>query len=237
MNSRSRILISVVPAMLLPLAASFLYFVLFPQAKAAWAIYAVTKFLMITWPIAAVLLVEKERPNFVNFDWRRHLRAIPLGLATGLAICAFGFFLWYATPVGDYARTHSGAVRAKVEELNLVEHYILFTAGVSILHSLLEEYYWRWFVFGRLIKVLRPAPAYLLASIAFASFHYVVLSRYFPALGTFAFGTLVGVGGLIWCWHLQKQRSLVGCWVSHLLVDAAVFYFGYLLVFSPPAGG
>lgn len=233
MTPRTRILISVIPAMILPLLAAFFYFVLFPAAQQAWGIYAGTKIFILLWPLIALLLIQKKRPTGQPIDWAKHVRAIPLGLGTGAIIVAWGISVYEFTAVGEYVRTYAGEIRTKVEELNLGVSlvYILFTGGISLLHSLLEEYYWRWFVFGQLEKVLKPWPAYLVASLAFASFHYVVLSSYFPPLGVFGFGTLVGIGGLLWCWMLRRQKSLVGIWVSHALVDAGIFYIGYDLLF------
>lgn len=231
MGARNRILIGVIPAMVLPFVAALFYFVLFSGARGGWVIYTGTKTFILLWPVIALLLIERERPNWLRINWTTHARAIPLGILSGLAISAVALGCYELTPLGDYVRLHAGAIRQKVEELNLVGHYVLFAVWLSLLHSLLEEYYWRWFIFGRLNRVVKPSLAYGLASLAFASYHYVLLSRYFPAFGTILFGTSVGIGGAFWCWLYRRQRSLVGCWVSHLLVDVAVFYIGYKLIF------
>jgi len=231
MSTRNKVLLGVMPAMVLPFFAALFYFVLFSGARQGWVIYVGTKIFILLWPVIALLLLEGERPNWRRINWTTHVRAIPLGVLSGLAISAVGLGLYELTPLGDYVRLHAGAIRQKVEELTLVGHYVLFAVWLSLLHSLLEEYYWRWFIFGRLTTVVKPSVAYLLASLAFASYHYVLLSRYFPAFGTLLFGTCVGFGGAFWCWLFQKQRSLIGCWVSHLLMDAAICYVGHELVF------
>jgi len=39
-------------------------------------------------------------------------------------------------------------------------------------------------------------------------------------------------GGVVWCLMFRAQRSLVGPWVSHMLVDLAVMALGYKLLFG-----
>jgi len=221
--------------MIMPIVAAFFYFIVFPTAEEAWGVYVAAKVFILLWPVIALVLIEKKRPAWPQrIDWRRHVDAVQWGLLTGLIIVVWGISVFEFTAIGEYVRTYGGAVRSKVAELHLDVPvvYVLFTGAISLLHSLLEEYYWRWFVYGRLRELIRPSMAYWVAGMAFAAYHYVVLSLYFPALGTFAFGTLVGIGGVLWCWMLQRQQSIVGIWISHLLVDVGVFYIGYKLVFA-----
>jgi len=42
----------------------------------------------------------------------------------------------------------------------------------------------------------------------------------------------VAVGGLVWSWQYERQNSIAGAWLSHLLVDAAIMYIGYGLLFG-----
>jgi len=226
-----RIVAGVVPAMALPFVASVFYFRLFPEATAVWVLYGLTKLFTLVWPVVAVVLLEGARPRLEAMDWRRHWRAAPFGLLSGLLIGGVGVAAFELTPLGEYVRAHAGEIQRKVESLDILDHYIVYVACLSLIHSLLEEYYWRWYVFGRLAKVTAFAPAAVLASLAFAAHHYVVLSAYFPAAGWLFFGTCVAIGGAFWCWLYRRQRTLVGAWMSHMMVDVAVFYIGYRLLF------
>ena len=232
MGTRTRILISVIPAILLPLCAAFFYFVLFPAAQQAWGIYAATKAFILLWPLIALLLIQRRRPTGQPINWAAHVRAIPLGVATGVIIVASGVSVYEFTAVGDYVRTYSGEFRAKVEELNLLTHYVLFTAGISLLHSLLEEYYWRWFVFGQLRRLVPFPTAMIVASLGFMAHHVLVLAMFFGWLNpvTWLFSAAVAIGGAVWCWTLERHGSLWGPWIGHLLVDAAIFATSRLMV-------
>jgi hypothetical protein len=229
---RGRIWVGLVPAMLLPAVSSVLYFHLFPQARISWLLYTGTKIFTIIWPVVAILAIEGHRPRLGPVDWRKHAGALPLGLLTGAAIGGLGIALYHFTGMGAYIDAHGGAIQAKVRALHLLEYYFLYVTFLSILHSLIEEYFWRWYVFGRLARVVPAGAAYALASLAFAAHHYVVLAAYFPAFGTIFFGTCVAIGGALWCALFRRQETLAGAWVSHMLVDMAIFYIGYRILFA-----
>jgi membrane protease YdiL (CAAX protease family) len=103
-------------------------------------------------------------------------------------------------------------------------------------HSLLEEYYWRWFVFGQLMELSRPLTAVTISATGFMAHHVCVLAVYFgwnsPA-GFYltAFCSLsVAVGGVLWALLYRRHGALYGVWLSHLLVDAGIFVIGYDLI-------
>ena len=129
---------------------------------------------------------------------------MPLGLLTGGIIFATAWVLFEWSWLGEYVRQAAGAIRTKTEDLGVIDFYIPFAIFLSVFHSLLEEYYWRWFVYGRLAKFWPRPVAGLVASLAFAGHHYVVLGCYFSFWGAAVFGTLVGVGGALWCWHYHR---------------------------------
>lgn len=41
----------------------------------------------------------------------------------------------------------------------------------------------------------------------------------------------VAVGGAFWAWLYHRSGSLLGPWISHMLVDAAIFGVSYQLAF------
>jgi len=84
-----------------------------------------------------------------------------------------------------------------------------------VVHSLFEEYYWRWFVFGRLRSISclgwrSPLPA--LASCCINRHPERVLPRPVLAAGA-AFSVCVGIGGAMWAFLYERAGSLLapGC--------------------------
>ncbi|MCX8037099.1 MAG: CPBP family intramembrane metalloprotease [Candidatus Sumerlaeia bacterium] len=232
---RSRqIIVPLVPAMVVPATGALFYFVWFPGTAAGHGFYAATKVFTLVWPTVAYLFFEGNPLSLKGLDVAKHIRAAPAGMGYGLLIAAAMLLLYAATPMGDEVRAHADAIRGRIAGwgLGTPARFIAFGVFLAFAHSLLEEYYWRWYVFGRLERIVPPAAAYGLAGLAFAAHHYIVLACYFPLGITVLFGTIVGGAGVFWCWLYRTQQSLVGAWLSHAWADAAILYVGYELTFG-----
>jgi membrane protease YdiL (CAAX protease family) len=97
-----------------------------------------------------------------------------------------------------------------------------------VLHAAFEEYYWRWFVFGELRRAMPWVVALLLANLGFTLHLIIVIHIYVPSWTMTLLCSLgVFVGGSVWGWIYQKSGSLVGPWVSHMLIDFVLMWIGY----------
>ena len=127
-------------------------------------------------------------------------------------------------------------IRLKIEEFNAASpgRYTALASFLAVAHSLLEEYYWRWFVFGRLRRLV-PLPAAIgLSSSAFMAHHVIVLGRFFPTdfwSAAVPLSLCIAIGGAFWAWLYDRSGSIYATWISHLLVDAAIMAVGYDMVF------
>ena len=165
------------------------------------------------------------------------LRGVPLGAAFGVLVAAGMFALYFgilrhSSVFGDTP----AMVHRKLEEFGFdtPAAYWAFAGFLCVIHSLLEEYYWRWFVFGQLRRVAPAGAAILVSSFAFMAHHIIVLNVYFPGqfwTATLPFSLCVAGGGIIWAWLYDRSGSLLGPWLGHLLIDAAILVIGYDLVF------
>ena len=111
--------------------------------------------------------------------------------------------------------------------------FLQLAAFICVVHSLFEEYYWRWFVFGWMRRYMPVAVAIVLSSIGFMLHHIVILGVYFPGhFWTLAmpFSVCVAVGGGVWAWIYQRSGSLYAPWLSHALIDAAIMGLGYWML-------
>jgi membrane protease YdiL (CAAX protease family) len=110
--------------------------------------------------------------------------------------------------------------------------YVGLAAFYAVAHSFLEEYYWRWFVFGELARLLPVRHAILISSVGFMAHHVVLLAALlgWSAPVTWLASGGVAAGGAFWAWLYHRSGSLYGPWLSHLLVDAAIFVVGYDLL-------
>ena len=219
-----------VPAMTLPFLASVFYFKLYSDNPLAQLLYAGTKFFTLVWPlIGSYLFFRVWIPGF-QLRHSIHRAALLPGILSGLGIVAI-MVVGLHTVIGDVVVAHGSIIRDKLAELHVLNYYIPFAIFLSFFHSLLEEYYWRFFVYGHL-ALLVPRPwAHGLAAVAFASHHVIVLDEYFPTPWALFFGASVGLGGLLWSVMYQQQKTLAGAWVSHMIVDIGLLTIGYLVIF------
>jgi hypothetical protein len=239
-------------ACVFPLLAVLAYFVLL-KPFAPWlqqTVYVLAKTLQFAFPAVWAFAVE-ARLHAVTGTGRGRRSAAPsvaggesrwgglAGLAAGLAfglLVAGGMLVLYHAWLGpagylDVAREPLGE-RLSTFAIDSLPRYVLFGVFISLVHSFLEEYYWRWFVFDRLRRLVPTGAAIALSSGAFMLHHVVLLGVYFhwALLPTGLFSLAVAVGGAAWAWLYHRTGSLVSPWLSHLLVDAAIFAVGYQLV-------
>ena len=100
-------------------------------------------------------------------------------------------------------------------------------------HSLFEEYYYRWFLFGRLRTFLPLPAAVVLSGLAFMAHHVIVLAAFLPGQFWTAAAPLslcIAVGGGVWAWLYARTGSLYAPWISHAIIDAAILAIGWDLV-------
>lgn len=220
-------------AMVFPTVVTWIYFVLlvgYPswlQQTAA----TIGKGIQFVLPVAWVFVVLREK-----LVWRRPSRR---GAVAGVVFGAFvlaailGLYHVVLKPIGVFEGP-AGPIRDKVRGLGLdaIWKYAALGTFYAFCHSALEEYYWRWFVFRRLRERVSSWTAIIVSSLAFMAHHVILMATFFGWVSpwTYLFSLAVAVGGVFWAWLYDRSGSLLGPWLSHLLVDAAIFTVGYDLV-------
>jgi membrane protease YdiL (CAAX protease family) len=218
---------------LFPSFATWLYFIVLSRHPSALmqTAYAAEKIVQFGFPIAWVLLVQRQRIRFVKPSWAGVAEGLLLGI-TVLSGMLLLYFLWLKP--GGYLMATVEPMREKAIGLGMGSpaRFILGGILLSTVHSLMEEYYWRWFLFGNMRRFMPVAAAVGLSSLAFAAHHVILLAVYFGglSLATVFFSLSVAVGGAAWAWIYQRSGSLLGPWLSHLLIDAGTFIVGYDLL-------
>ena len=228
-------------AMMLPSAMAYWYFVALAsneggQANVALQMaYPAAKVIQFSLPLVFILFAGSvSLPDSAHPTIPR-----PGGLRLGMAFgCAVATLLVVTAQLlrDSVLIDVPSRVAHKVAEFGTATplRYLGLAVFLSVAHSLFEEYYWRWFVHARLRQWLAFAPAAVLSSVAFAAHHLFVLDYYLPgqfwsAAVPFTLG--IAVGGMFWAWLYERSGSLLGPWLSHMIVDAAIMAVGYKMVF------
>ncbi len=217
-------------ALLFPSLVTLIYFVVLAD-QAAWlqqGAYLAGKTIQFAFPAIWVFWILREKPT-----WRPVVRrGLLLGSGFGLLVMVLMLSLYHGVfkPAGLLDQANE-AIREKVLglELDTIWKYAAVGFFYALCHSLMEEYYWRWFVFGRLRLVRGLASAICISSLGFMAHHVILLATFFGwgSPWTYLFSFSVAVGGAVWAWLYERDGSLYGPWISHLFVDAAIFLVGY----------
>jgi CAAX protease family protein len=225
-------------ALALPTLVTWVYFILLngAPARAQQTAYTVGKTIQFALPLVWVWLVQRERPRLR----RPRIWSLVTGGAFGLLVAAgmIGLYAMVLKPSGLLDKVEE-AVLIKVKSFGAGNAAAFIALGVfyTAFHSLLEEYYWRWFVFGQLTRGCRLPIAIAVSSVGFAAHHVLVLGLYFGYFGptwllTWLFSLAIVIGGSFWAWLYRAGDSLAAPWLSHACVDAAIFAIGYQMITS-----
>ncbi len=216
-------------AALLPSGAAWLYFVTFADAALMPAVYVACKLVQFSLPLAWIgagllrprgLLAGTARGAAEGILWGLAMAAVLVGVYAGL-VAGTGL-----------AAASAPRVAARIEAIGAATpaRYLLLALAISLVHSFLEEFYWRWLLFGRLRGRWSGAAALAASSLAFAGHHVIALHAFIGAgphgWMTVVLALAVAVGGGLWAWLYARTGSLLAPWLSHVLVDLAIFAIG-----------
>lgn len=220
-------------AVIYPSVLTFTYFVLLAESPAGFqqGVYGVGKILQFGFPVVWVLWFLRqplriERPKSTGI-W--------LGLVFSVVVVAAMLLLYFSVlkPQGLFDSANE-QIRAKVAGFGIGSFTAYLGLGLfySLCHSLLEEYYWRWFVFGRLRSQTSFVTALLVSSFGFMLHHVILLGFFFGWASpmTYLFSLAVAIGGCFWAWLYERTGTLYAPWMSHLVIDAGIFMIGYDVV-------
>jgi membrane protease YdiL (CAAX protease family) len=220
-------------ALAFPSLLTWVYFVFLPRSAPGLQqpAYGIGKTIQFVFPLVWVLAVQRRR-----LAWSRPSTAgLAEGLLFGLAVfcAAMGLYYVWLRPTG-VMQAAAGEIEAKIASFGVrsLAAYVALGLFYSLVHSFLEEYYWRWFVFGQLRALIPWTSAVVVSSMGFMAHHVILLATYFgwSSPSTYVFSLAVAVGGAYWAWLYHRSRSLYGPWLSHLLIDSVIFAIGYDLV-------
>ena len=217
-------LVSLLPAPTLGVLFGMLWF---PGSFAGRTLFAACKIWVLAFPAAWHLLVLRRKAG-----WSPPLHGgLSVGAALGAAISL--------VIVGGYAligrqMIDLNAFRTSLEQVGLADPkvYLIGSAYWVFINALLEEYVWRWFVVRQFEQLVPEAAAVVLSALAFTVHHVVAMSLYLPWVVTIVASAGIFVGAAAWSWCYVRYRSIWPGYISHAIVDMAVFGIGWVILFE-----
>jgi membrane protease YdiL (CAAX protease family) len=221
-------------AVTLPSIVTWLYFVVLADVQSTAQIaYAVGKMLQFAMPVIWLLWVARERVHLPNLKANAYRLGLLFGVGVAVAIAVLFELAFHGEPWFSDAEI---AIGDKISQMgvNTLPRFAMLALFYAAFHSLMEEYYWRWFVFRRLMTNWNKGLAILVSSLGFMAHHIILLAQYFGPSAPFTYIASAGVavGGAYWAWLYARCDSLGPSWLSHAMVDAAIFVIGYRIAFG-----
>lgn len=191
------------------------------------ALFAVAKFLMLIFPIVWLIAIDKQRPR------------IPRWSNTGMGMaCILGTIIFIAIWLG-YLLLGDRLIDPSLIQDHVSKSFLGtklgFLAGAlywCTINSLLEEYWWRWWVFTRCEVLMPKLVAVVVSGFLFTVHHIIALSVFFdwPLVILCSLG--VFIGGTSWSWLYLKYRNIYAAYICHVFPDIIIFAIGYHMIFN-----
>jgi membrane protease YdiL (CAAX protease family) len=231
---RSLLWLGILFALAFPAVGTWLYFDVADDfsERTQKAVYSIFKIVQFAFPAVWAVLALREPLR----TRRPTSSGVLMGLAFAALVVACGMVVFQLglrnLPIFADAAVK---IRDRIADfgVNSPAKFLVLAGFYCVLHSLLEEYYWRWFVFRQMRHVMPIWPAAVLSAIGFTLHHVFVLSGFFAGAPWLAalLTAAITVGGVFWAWLFNRSDSVFDVWPSHLLIDAGIFLgVGYQLV-------
>lgn len=188
-------------------------------------IYLAAKIIQFAFPAVWTLLALRESLRTA----RPTVSGLLLGALFSVAVVTAGMAL-FKLVLRDTAMFSEAAalIHRKIDSFGIdtAWKYAVLAGFYSLFHSLLEEYYWRWFVFRQLRQLIPLWPAVIASAMAFTMHHIIVLNVFFKGTAWLIvlLSAGVAVGGAFWAWLYGRSNSMFDTWLSHLIIDAGIFF-------------
>ena len=222
-------------AMSYPLALTVVYFVFMDGQDTGIqnSVFSSLKIVQFAFPAVFAFFICKESIELPI--WKRP--AFALATLFGIVILVAALTLYFGLLKGSQPyELLKEKVNSKVQGFGMtsVGAYVAFALFYSLVHSGLEEYYWRWFVYKRLTRTIPDRRAIVFSSLGFMAHHVVIMVVFFGATSPLAylFSLGIAVGGAFWAWLYGRSGNFAAVWISHGIVDTALFIIGYDLIFG-----
>ena len=191
------------------------------------AIYGVGKGILYGAPLLWWWLQQPPRPR----PSKPKAEGMGVAIASGLGIGAVILAAYALLPDGAYdpALLRNAAAESGFDT---EARFLAVAAWLCVVNALLEEYVFRWFLYGRCRELLAKTPALLAGAAIFTAHHVIVLRAFFDWPLTLLASAGVFIGGLVWTWTYERYQSIWPGYVSHALVDVAIMVVGWDLLFG-----
>lgn len=190
-----------------------------------YAIKSVLKLILFLMLPLGYSLVDRQisfRSLFI-FDRKRILFSVLLGVGIYLLILGTYFILG---PYFDF----SNITVALQNNIGVNKNNFIFVAlYISLINSLLEEFFFRGFAFLTLKKTTSRRTAYLFSAGAFSLYHVAIMTSWFTPLLYILLIASLFVAGILFNWLNEKNDNIYTSWLVHMCANFSINTIGFML--------
>ena len=103
-------------------------------------------------------------------------------------------------------------------------------AYISLVNSLLEEFFFRGFAFLMLKEIAGSKLAYLFSAGIFSLYHIAIMHSWFSPLVFALMLVSLFFAGLLFNWINERYHNLYASWMVHMFANLAINTVGLLLI-------
>ena len=176
-------------------------------------------------PLLFTFLGDMVHPRQI-LRFRKKGFGIALGLGLGIYALILGGWAILRNWIDFSGIADSLTANAGVTK----DNFLYVSLYISFVNSLLEEFFFRGFIFTNLKRHCARWYAYSLSALAFSLYHVAMMIGWFhPALTALVLAGLF-VGGLIFNWLNEKQDCIYVSWLTHMFANFAINTIGFILL-------
>ena len=218
MPSASRSLLALALLVPAPSLGVLCAMVWWPETAFGSTIFALSKAWLLLLPVGWHILVDRQKPSWSpprkgGFGW---------GLSSGLVISLIILLAWWfiAPAILDME-----VMRQQIAGIGLdvPSRYLAGALYWILVNSVLEEYVWRWFVVSKSVDCFGRNAGIAASALFFTVHHVIAMAVFMDWLPVLLCSSGVFIGGLVWSWLYARFESIWPCYLSHAIVDMAVF--------------
>ncbi len=194
--------------------------------RPAYAVKSAIKIAVFLLPALALSIRYRELSCFSLFRFPKK------GFFTALAL---GIGVYFVILIGYFAVKPFFEFSSIAEKLTqnagvTADNFLFVSLYISFVNSLLEEFFFRGFVFTNLKHLRSGRFAYLFSSILFAVYHVAMMTGWFsPVLFLLVMAGLVA-GGMIFNYLNERMGTVYISWLVHMFANFAINTIGFLLL-------
>lgn len=226
MPDKSKSLVALSLLVPIPVFGVFAGMILWPDTSLGNGIFSACKVWLFLFPVVWHICVDKRNFSLSPVRHGGYFFGIFTGVLISIAIFSvYGLF--------GHQLLEKSVMSEKLIAVGLGQPVLYIGVALYwiLINSVLEEYVWRWFVVKKCECVVGRTGAVILSALCFTFHHILAMAVFMDGAVVVICSVGIFIGGVIWSYTYSKYRSIWPGYISHAIVDLAIFSIGASILF------